>query len=229
MDNSEAFQVPTLVVAGLILVICMCYLLIFVNPQVAFNPFKPPIPTATLAAALVLPPTWTPTATTTPTETFTPSLTPSPTATSTVTRSPTSTSAATRTRTLTPIPPPPSLSPFIYQTHIQSCQHAGGTFIEGTVYRTAAGDPESGARVAMSSAPSGAEVFIEPTGKSRSSGYYLHVLNGNGPRPGTYYVWVVDGGGNALSDPYAGRITTNALGPDTPGSCWRAAVDFVHK
>lgn len=228
MDNSEAFQVPTLVTTGVILVICMCYLLIFVNPQVAFNPFKPPIPTATLAEALVLPPTWTPTATSTPSTTWTPSITPSPTLTPSLTRLPTSTRTVTRTRTPIPPAPPPPPSPYIYQTFNQGCQHAGGTFIEGTVYRTAGGDPEYGARVAMSSAPSGAQIYIVATG-GRSPGYYLHVLSSDGARPGTYFVWVVDGGGNPLSDPSAGRVTMNSLGPDTPGACWRAAVDFVHR
>lgn len=229
MDNSEAFQVPTLVTAGLILVVCMCFLLIFINPQVAFNPWKPPIPTSTQAAAVVLPPTWTPTATTIPSATFTPSITPTPTLTPSSTRLPTGTPTVTRTRTPIPPAPPPTISPFIYQTFYHGCQHSGGTFIEGTVYRTAAGDPESGARVAMSSAPSGAQIFIEPTGKSRSPGYYLHVLSPDGARPGTYFVWVVDGGGNPLSDPNAGRVTTNSLGPESGGACWRAAVDFVRR
>jgi hypothetical protein len=229
MDNSEAFQVPTLVAAGLILLVCMCYLLIFVNPYMALNPFKPPIPTATLGAALILPPTWTPTGTIVPASTWTPSVTPIPSLTQASTRLPTSSRTITRTRTRTPVPPPaPPSSPFVYQTIYQGCQHSGGTFIEGTVYRTAAGELEAGARVAMSSAPSGAQLFIVQTG-GRNAGYYLHVLNPDGPKPGTYFVWVVDGGGNALSDPYAGRVTTNSLGADSAGSCWRAAVDFVHK
>ncbi len=229
MDNSEAFQVPMLVTAGLILIVCMCYLLIFINPYVVFNPFQPPIPTATRGVALILPPTWTPTGTTIPPSTFAPSITPIPALTSTPTRMATKSPMITRTRTRTPIPPAPPPSPYVYQTVYQGCQHSGGTFIEGTVYRTAAGEVESGARVAMSSAPSGAEVFIESTGRSRNSGYYLHVLSPDGPRPGTYFVWVVDFGGNALSDPYAGRVTTNSLDANTPSSCWRATVDFVRK
>lgn len=71
----------------------LCYLVIFVNPQIMFNPFKPPQaviePTATIAVAAeatkppptftipaTYPPTWTPTATPTATSTRTPTLTP---------------------------------------------------------------------------------------------------------------------------------------------------------
>ena len=71
----------------------LCYLVIFVNPQIALNPFKPPVvdlPTVTLVAQatevpptftppMTFPPTWTPTATPIPTSTRTPTPTPTPT------------------------------------------------------------------------------------------------------------------------------------------------------
>lgn len=75
--------------------IVLCYLTIFVNPQIAFNPFKPSafkLPTATPAAVAAVtqvpptstpppsyPPTWTPTATPIPTRTNTPRPTATPT------------------------------------------------------------------------------------------------------------------------------------------------------
>lgn len=82
----------------LTLLVGLCYLVIFVNPQIMFNPFKPPqaiiAPTSTVAVAIkdtqppptftpppTYPPTWTPTATPTPTSTRTPTLTPKPTST----------------------------------------------------------------------------------------------------------------------------------------------------
>ena len=59
-DSSlNVYQILTYVMVGLIVFVCMCYLLIFINPQISVNPFKPPIPTATTVAFL-LPPTWTP-------------------------------------------------------------------------------------------------------------------------------------------------------------------------
>lgn len=232
-DTSESgFQLPTLIVVILIALVCMCYLLIFVNPQVALNPFKPPtgVPTS---VGRILPPTWTPTATRTPSPTPTSTLTPTP----TMTPSPTSPATATRrlpTRTPRPTSPPATApSPYTYYPVFQSCKHSGSTFIEGTVYRNSAGEPESGVRVALSSGPGPgtAEVFYVTSGtQGKSAGYYVHILNATGPRPGTFYVWVADSNGNALSDPNLGRVTTNAItNPDDPTSCWWAIMDFVHK
>ena len=78
--------------------VLLCYVTIFVNPQILFNPFPPPVaqlPTATKAISVLqtptvpptstpqraFPATWTPTATPPPTLTFTPrpTSTPSPT------------------------------------------------------------------------------------------------------------------------------------------------------
>jgi len=55
----------------------------------------------------------------------------------------------------------------------------------------------------------------------------LFVLNDRGSRPGTYYVWVVDGTGRAISNPSAGRVQTNDIrNSDDPSACWRAVVSF---
>jgi hypothetical protein len=75
---------------GLVLLTTLCVgillLTIFLNPYIAFNPFKPPalptlytLPTATPTPKYQLPPTWTPTATPLPTNTPEPSPTPLPT------------------------------------------------------------------------------------------------------------------------------------------------------
>ncbi len=78
-ERDHFFQYATFGVAGAILVVCLCYALIFMNPRV--NPIgalRPPLPTE---AAFSLPPTWTPTATGTPTATETERATRTPTST----------------------------------------------------------------------------------------------------------------------------------------------------
>ena len=100
------------------------------------------------------------------------------------------------------------------------------------MYRSKFGNVEPGTIVAMSSAPSGAQVFTVTSGSQGgpSSGYYVHVINANSAQPGTYYVWIQDANGRAISDPNAGRVVTNNIkNPDDPASCWRAVVDFVRK
>jgi len=85
---------------------------------------------------------------------------------------------------------------------------------------------EAGVRVARGSSPGNIEE-TQTTGYNRSPGYYVFVLNANGPLPGTYYVWVVDGNGKAISNASAGRVTTNSIrNSDDPSACWRAVISF---
>ncbi len=233
--QQEGFQIGTLIVAVVTVIVVLCYGLIFLNPQVALNPFKPrPTATATVAG---LPPTWTPTPTNTrtptftPTRTSTPTFTPLPTATPTDTPIPPTATATRRVPTRTPRPPTVAPSPYTYRPVFQKCEHSGGTFIEGTVWRSSAGDPEPGVRVAFSASPGGGDVYYVTSGSwsGKSPGYYVHVIKPNGASPGTFYVWVADGSGNPLSDPHAGRVTTNSLGENDPASCWLAVVDFVRR
>jgi hypothetical protein len=104
--SNPLLGVLTAAILILTIVVSCCYLAVFVNPQVTFNPFKPPtalvlvtptrpVPTNTLLPTF--PPTWTPTAS--PTHTATPTITPTP----TNTPLPTNTPRATNT----PKPPPP--------------------------------------------------------------------------------------------------------------------------
>ncbi len=225
--QEEVFQIGTLVVVVVIVLACLAYLLIFLNPQIALNPFKPLIPTATAVAGL--PPTWTPTPTDTPTLT----LTPTPTSTPTLTPTPTSTATntpqitATNTRpprTNTPKPPPPPL--YVYSTIRGTCEHSGGTFIEG--YVTNSQGEESGVNIKLGTAPGSNLVDSRVTGSGeRSPGHYTFVLNANGARPGDWWVWVTDANGKAISDVNAGHVTTNAIkNGDDPNSCWRAVINF---
>ncbi len=223
--QQEGYQIATLVVIVAIVLVCMCYLLIFINPQVALNPLKPPVPTPTIVR---LPPTWTPTPTSTFTPTFTPTPTDTPTPTPTFTHTPTNTPIATRTRTRppwtnTPIPPK-----YPYATLKGVCEHSGGTFIEG--YVTDAQGEVSGVIIKLGLAPGGSEIQSLTTGTGRSPGHYTFVISAQGPKPGTYYVWVADSAGKPLSDPWAGVVTTNAIkNPEDPGACWRAEVNFARR
>ena len=90
-------QAGTVLFLVLTVIVFLCYLAIFINPQMPLNPFKPPVvrfptPTRAVAAAVATftipptftppptyPPTWTPTPTPTPTATFTPRPTSTPT------------------------------------------------------------------------------------------------------------------------------------------------------
>jgi hypothetical protein len=88
-QNASAVVWNILTVILLLATLCIAGLVaaIFLNPNLALNPFPPPtlpalvgFPTATPTPRNVLPPTWTPTATQVPTQTSTPTLEP-PTAT----------------------------------------------------------------------------------------------------------------------------------------------------
>jgi hypothetical protein len=221
--QDEGFQYATLIAVVAVVIVVGFYAVIFVNPQTPLNPLKPPLPPT--ATPVPLPATWTPTPTNTPTNTptVTPTdtPTPTPTATPTLTNTPLATFTNTRPpRTNTPKPPP-----FIYTTLPNGCQHSGGTFIEG--YVTNPSGEESGTRVRLGTSPGSNEVTTLTTGSDRSPGHYTFVLAPNSSRPGTWYVWIVDAAGKALSDPNAGRVVTNDIrNSDDPNACWRAEVNF---
>jgi len=225
-ETQEGFQIATLVVVVMIVLVVMYYLMIFINPQVAMNPLKPPVsPTATRPG---LPPTWTPTPTFTPTNTPTATPTFTATPTETPTSTPTNTPIATATRTRPPrtnTPKPPTPSPFLYSVIRGGCFHSGGTYIEGFV--TNASGEEAGVRVRLGTSPGGGEIATIITGSDRSPGHYTFVIRAQGAQPGTWYVWIVDATGKPLSDPNAGRVVTNDIrNPDDPNACWRAEVNF---
>lgn len=98
--SAMVWNILTIIVILMALCLAAIFILVFINPQVSFNPFPPPtlpvlasFPTATPTPLIQLPPTWTPTASPEPTITSTPS--PSP----TVTLEP---ALATPNRTITP-------------------------------------------------------------------------------------------------------------------------------
>lgn len=230
--NEEGYQIATLVVVVVTVLVCMYYFLIFINPQIALNPLKPPVPVAT-AVAVQLQATWTPTVTRTPTLTPTPShtptitLTPTSTATPTMTRRPSATATRKPPATIAPPPPPPpTVSLYPYRAIKQKCTHSGGTYIKGTVWIN--GAPQAGVMVRVSTGPDVGSVVTSDTTKVQSDGSttYTIVLSGNGPRPGTWYVWAADGSGAPISDPHF-SVQTNSLPPDNGGACWFPIVDFA--
>jgi hypothetical protein len=247
-DPEEKYHIATLVVWTLTGLVILFYTIIFINPRVAFNPFKPPLPTSTLLAVLtILPPTWTPTVTSAPTPSATPTLAPTatrviaaptlppPTATTLPTLTPSATPrppTPTRTATATPLPtsvasPTIAMSTYPYRP-VLSCSHSGGTQIKGTV--SSGGQSQEGVRVRVATSPDVATVIEEQFTRRQPDGSagYAFILKAIGAfdPPATWYVWIVDGTGNPLSDPNF-HFQTNNYPPDNPLACWLAIVDFV--
>ncbi len=229
MQTDETFQIATLVIVVLIVLVCMSYLLIFANPQVALNPLKPPIPTSTLIIA-ALPPTWTPTPTdtTTPTATHTftamPTMTPSPTSTPTI--APSATPRLTRLPApVAPVAPTPITLPYSYRPVLQSCTHSGSASIQGNV--TKGGGPVDGIHVELATGSDPSTVAYDQIVRRDGNGnttYYYGV-----PASGSYqwHLWVTDTPGNPpLSDPNF-QVSMNNLPADDPNSCWLAVVNFI--
>lgn len=105
--DDRTLEIATVVIVVIIALVILCYLAIYINPQVFFNPFKPPQPTPeeVAQATAIVGPTWTPTHTPTSTNTPTPTATWTPTPTPTDTATPTPTNTPTPTATNTPVPP----------------------------------------------------------------------------------------------------------------------------
>ncbi|MBI5302458.1 MAG: hypothetical protein HY868_09990 [Chloroflexi bacterium] len=229
--NDDNFQIATLVVVVLIVLAVAAFFLIYINPRVAINPFKPPLPTPTAIAAL--PPTWTPTPTNTPTITLTPTATGTPTLTPTHTPTPTDTPAPivpTSTATRRPTARPATSTPmsFIYRANLVSCTHSGGTYIKGTVWNS--GSPQSGVRIRVSTSADVATVVDEQATRQQPDGAvnYTFVLRSLGAfaQPSYWHVWTADSNGSPTSDPNF-RIQTNNYPSENSQSCWFAVVDFV--
>jgi len=103
MNPAQAGSVLFMILTVIVL---LCYATIYLNPQIVFNPFKPPaaqIVQPTTVGVVGVDNTPTPTFTHTPEQPFPPTWTPTATGTPTVTRTPT----PTKTPTNTPGPIPP--------------------------------------------------------------------------------------------------------------------------
>jgi hypothetical protein len=147
--DDRTLEIATVVVVVVIALVILCYLAIFINPWVPFNPFPPATPTPEQGQALAtMPATWTPTATATQTETPTPTATWTPTPTPTDTPLPTATNTATPTATNTrkpptntprPKPPKPTATPTpwpYYYTISEAGPDCAATWVWGYVVGT---------------------------------------------------------------------------------------------
>jgi hypothetical protein len=231
--SDDMYQVAALVVATLTVVVAIAFALIFINPRIAFNPFKPPtVPTPIIIALPTLPPTWTPTMTRT--ETATPTMTSTPTATPTHTPTATSTLANTPTPTLrlptrTPViapPPSPIPSPYSFRAIRRSCTFGSPTQIKGKV--TSGGDPVDGVRVRLATSNDVATVVDDQPVKRDSDLSTIYAFIISPPDSGSFqwHVWLVDAQGASLSDPNY-IVTINSFPASSPDSCWIAIIDFA--
>jgi len=229
--HEEGYQLATLVVIVITMLVLIAFLLIFINPQIALNPLKPPKPTAaTTVIVAALPPTWTPV----PTDTATPTATPTPTTTPTLTPSPTSTPTNTAIATARPptraapiVPPTPIPLPYSFHPVLQNCTHSGSTQIKGKV--SSGGQPVDGVRVILATSPDPATIQEDQPVRRDVDGstIYAFVMSAIGPLPSfNWYVWVVDATGHPLSDPNY-RVPMNDYPASNPLACWLAVVDFV--
>ena len=112
--DDRTLEVATVIVVVVIALVILCYLAIYINPYVIFNPFPPPTPTPALEVSVApteTVETWTDTPTPTDTATPTPTGTWTPTPTPTNTATPTPTWTPTATATNTPVPPTATRKP----------------------------------------------------------------------------------------------------------------------
>ena len=249
--SDEAFQIATLVVLTLTGVILVAYGLIFLDPRIAFNPFKPSRATPTTIAVATIQPTSTRAPSATPIATSTTISSPTPTATFSVTSPPAATPtlisiltpratvAPTQTPTsilptFTPTPisvAPPTSTPVLYAFRpvLQSCVHSGGTSIKGRVF---AGRGYEGLRVMLATGPDarqaieGGEQFLRFQADGIAEYSYTLKIIGSFSAPATWYLWLIDATGKPASDP-SFAVQTNNLPPDHPAACWLAVIDFV--
>jgi hypothetical protein len=204
---------------------CQTSDMFFVAQQATATPTRTPRPTFTPFPTVTLTPE--------PLPTQPP---PPPAATRTPTKRPTA-RPATRVPTKPPAPPPPApvVQPpppppapkFAYGVNAPWCEHSGGSYIKGKVYDSTSSDANGvgGILVALGDS-TGTNPWVGPI-PAFDDGYYSFTLtpDGGGAKVGTFYVWLVDGNKNRISD-MGGPIVINGLGPDAPGSCWAGGADF---
>ncbi len=90
----------------------------------------------------------------------------------------------------------------------------------------------NGIKVRMSADPGGAPAgpdYETRDGGGFGAGYYSFIVNAYGAAPGQIrYVWIVDGSGNAQSDPNAGKAAFNdQSGDENPNACWDIQILFI--
>ncbi len=226
-------------VLGLTILAALCYVTIFIQPNVLFNPLSPDR-AATRAAEKVLaaapaqgqpptatldqtyPPTWTPTPTRTPgpTKTATNTRTPTPTKTPTSTRTPTPTKTPTSTSTSPPptVTPTPTPLPYTVASH-SSRNNCADIGLEGVV-NGSDGLPLAGVQVQYGEIGVGGSRFIATTD---NNGRYGALLLPGSSKPASYrshdwYVYIVENGKRASEE---FRFATDPIYANNPTYCDR--------
>jgi hypothetical protein len=228
--DDRTLEIATVIVVVIIALVILCYLSIYINPYVLWNPWPPeqvaevtptptrggptftpsPLPTDTSTPT----PTWTWTPTPTPTDTPTPTSTWTPTPTPTWTPSPIPPTATRPRPTRTPTPAPP---PYYYE-------YAGGrpncdrTIVWGYVVGSnGLGEANVQLRV-------GNDQGWRADTWSNDDGFYAYEFWG-GPKAGKWFVRVFKGG-QARSMQF--WFETSA-GCDGPYSLQEVRIDWKHR
>ncbi|MFQ5611166.1 MAG: hypothetical protein ACE5H9_03440 [Anaerolineae bacterium] len=203
--SERAATILLALVLGLTALVAVCYLAIFIQPNLPINPFPPgratqtrqiavqPPPTATPTADQSYPPTWTPQPTATPLPTGTPTETRTP----TPTKPPTSTPTPLPTRTPTPAPtntpPPPTNTPlpppFSISSHSgePNCSIIG---VKGMVFDHQ-GLPMGGVQLQVGEVGVAGSLFTISTD---ANGRYAHNFLGTTDRNHTWFVVPLENG-----------------------------------
>lgn len=194
--SDRTLEIAAVIVVVLIALVLLCYLAIFINPWVPFNPFQPPTRTPIAIVTPVVAATWTPTPTPTPTGTFTPTptWTPSPTPTNTPLPTATDTSTPLPTNTNTPLPPPrpptrtPAPTPWPYYYTISEARgNCQLTWVWGYVVgENGFGEPNVRVQAGNDQGWTAEDITDE------DGHYQIHFHNG--PKAGKWFVRVFKGG-----------------------------------
>ena len=231
--DDRTLEIGTVIVVVVIALVILCYLAIYINPWVPFNPFPPDKPTPTAAAALPDEPTWTPTPsptiTDTPTATATWTPSPTPTNTATPTFTPTSTATPTPLPTNTPTraptkPPPKPKPPTATPPPDYYYEYAGGrpncevTMIWGYV-AGANGLAEANVQIRV-----GNDQGWRQDLWTDANGYYIFHF-WTGPKAGKWFVRVFKGG-VATSEQFWWETSA---GCDGPYSLQEVRIDWRHR
>lgn len=109
---------------------------------------------------------------------------------------------------------------------LQRCDpNEGVTYVQGTTYK--GGQPANGYQVAFSYAPDGPVVASVQSGPHQgyegwNTGFYSHILSTDGAREGDWFFWIMDGGGQRISQ--IAHVHTDGSAGD--GKCQQATIDF---
>ncbi|MEW5958678.1 MAG: hypothetical protein AB1801_13180 [Chloroflexota bacterium] len=224
-------------VLGMTILSCLCYVTIFVQPNIPFNPLSPNRATIVAETALAAqissvpgpifatpdqsyPPTWTTTPTNTPGPTKTPTDTRTPTPSRTATPTPTPT--PTKTFTPTPIPPPPTATrtptPFPYFVSSHSSENNCADIGLKGVVNDIDGLPKSSVQIQYGEVGVAGSRF---TASSDAGGRYGALLlpgsNKSAAKEShTWYAYVVENGQQA-SDEF--KFITDPIYADNPSYC----------